>query len=113
MLQKFNRRNEREGDSVMGNRFQKAYEGKTEEIINAGKPEEIKEAKKQEENIEENNNISPTFTFEKEIKEEKEYKTYYLKKTNIEKLEKLSKKTGINKSQLLDSILEQAWGLIK
>lgn len=110
MLQKLNRRDEEKGYIVMSNRFQDAYKGKSEEILNAGKPGEIKEPEK---NIEENNSNSPAFTFEKEVKEEKEYKTYYLKKINIDKLEKLSKKTGINKSQLLDRILEQAWGLIK
>lgn len=49
----------------------------------------------------------------KKEKDKKSYKNYYLRNTTIETIDKYSKKTGLNKSELVDMLLEEAFKRMK
>jgi len=104
----------------MANKFKKAIENRSDEILNAGKSNEINLKKAKENHI--NNKITENTKIEKDTRQNQSTfdlnsiieknkktssnKTYYLEDKVIEAIKKIAKKQKISESKLVNDILK-------
>ncbi len=87
----------------MANKFTKAVENRTSEIINAGV---AKDQKDNSNTVTDESSIDLSALFEKEDEKKASNKTYYLEQSVIDAVKQNAKKQKVSESKLVNNILK-------
>lgn len=101
----------------MANRFETALKGKGADIINIGKPQQeiitVEEEILATNEMEEENSSGTIVIKQRKKVKTKEYANFYLQIKTINMIDKYSSKSGMNKSELVDTLLNEAFSRLK